>query len=88
MIVRNPLAVLLLLIVAPGAVPAQSAGTPAPNAAPPAVFGYRDFTAEFKVEEKFLAVPDAQLAGYHLKILTAEPHLPGFRVAVSRVFGF
>jgi len=75
MIVRNPLAVLLLLIVAPGAVPAQSAGTPAPNAAPPAVFGYRDFTAEFKVEEKFLAVPDAQLAGYHLKILTAEPHL-------------
>jgi N-acetylated-alpha-linked acidic dipeptidase len=71
MTVRNPLAVLLLLIAAPGALPAQSTGAPAQ----PAVFGYRDFTAESRVEEKFLAVPDAQMAGRHLKILTAEPHL-------------
>jgi N-acetylated-alpha-linked acidic dipeptidase len=49
-------------------------------AAPPAqaqqkVFGYADFSAEAKIEEKFLAVPDAKLAGEELKILTAEPHL-------------
>ena len=41
----------------------------------PAVFGYRDFTAQAKVEEDFLAVPDARLAGQHLKTLTREPHL-------------
>jgi N-acetylated-alpha-linked acidic dipeptidase len=40
-----------------------------------AVFGYADFTAQAKIEEKFLAVPDAKLAGEHLKTLTAEPHL-------------
>jgi N-acetylated-alpha-linked acidic dipeptidase len=40
-----------------------------------AVFGYADFSAQAKVEEKFLAVPDAKLAGQHLKTLTAEPHL-------------
>jgi hypothetical protein len=42
----------------------------------PAVFGYRDFAAQANVEEKFLAVPDAKLAGQHLKTLTAEPHWP------------
>ena len=41
----------------------------------PAVFGYADFAAQAKIEEKFLAVPDAKLAGQHLKTLTAEPHL-------------
>ena len=41
----------------------------------PAVFGYRDFAAQANVEEKFLTVPDAKLAGQHLKTLTAEPHL-------------
>src|SRR5271157_6120025 len=50
---------------------AQSAAQPAH----PAVFGYADFTAQAKIEEKFLAVPDAKLAGQHLKILTSEPHL-------------
>jgi N-acetylated-alpha-linked acidic dipeptidase len=39
------------------------------------VFGYREFTAEQKIEEKFLSVPDAKLAGEALKTLTAEPHL-------------
>jgi N-acetylated-alpha-linked acidic dipeptidase len=39
------------------------------------VFGYREFTAEQNIEEKFLAVPDAKLAGEALKTLTAEPHL-------------
>jgi N-acetylated-alpha-linked acidic dipeptidase len=48
----------------------------------PAVFGYRDFSAQAKVEARFLAVPDAALAGQHLKTLTGEPHLaatPGDR---------
>ena len=39
------------------------------------VAGYADFTAQAKIEEEFLAVPDAKLAGQHLKILTAEPHM-------------
>ncbi|HEY1768036.1 MAG TPA: M28 family metallopeptidase [Terracidiphilus sp.] len=39
------------------------------------VFGYSNFAAESKIEKKFLAVPDAKLAGQELKTLTAEPHL-------------
>jgi N-acetylated-alpha-linked acidic dipeptidase len=47
----------------------------AAQSAPQTVFGYSNFAAEAKIEEKFLAVPDAKLAGRHLKALTAEPHL-------------
>jgi N-acetylated-alpha-linked acidic dipeptidase len=43
--------------------------------APQAVLGYSDFGPESKLEEKFLAVPDAKEAGEELKTLTAEPHL-------------
>jgi N-acetylated-alpha-linked acidic dipeptidase len=43
--------------------------------APQAVFGYTDFAAESKLEEKFLAVPDAKEAGEELKELTSAPHL-------------
>ncbi|MGB9409386.1 MAG: M28 family metallopeptidase [Terracidiphilus sp.] len=76
MVVRKPLAFLLFLaLVSPAFIsrllPAQSAAQPAS----PAVFGYADFTTQAKIEEKFLAVPDAALAGQHLKTLTAEPHL-------------
>ncbi len=39
------------------------------------VFGYTDFSSEAKTEDKFLAVPNAKLAGEHLKTLTAEPHM-------------
>jgi len=67
MTARNPLAFLCLLSLAPSLLPAQSA--------PPSVFGYQDFSAQSKIEAKFLSIPDAQLAGQHLKILTAEPHL-------------
>ena len=50
--------------------------TSSSQTAPPAqVFGYRDFSKEAKIEEKFLAVPDAKQAGDALKTLTAEPHL-------------
>jgi len=52
---RNPLAFLLLLALDPSQLPAQS--TP-----PPAVFGYADFTAQSKIEQEFLAVPEAKLA--------------------------
>jgi N-acetylated-alpha-linked acidic dipeptidase len=67
---RKPLVALFLLAFGPGYLPAQSSVRPAP-----AVFGYRDFTAQSKIEEKFLAVPDAALAGEELKALTSEPHL-------------
>jgi N-acetylated-alpha-linked acidic dipeptidase len=38
------------------------------------VFGYTDFTQQQKWDTAFLAIPDAALAGQHLKTLTAEPH--------------
>lgn len=47
----------------------------AQTAAPKAVFGYRDFSRQAKIEEKFLSVPDAKLAGEALRTLTAEPHM-------------
>jgi N-acetylated-alpha-linked acidic dipeptidase len=40
----------------------------------PQVFGYRDFTQQAKWDTTFLAVPDATLAGQHLKTLTSAPH--------------
>ncbi|MDW5264376.1 MULTISPECIES: M28 family metallopeptidase [Acidobacteriaceae] len=49
---------------------AVSAQQPAPQQ----VFGYRDFTQQAKWDAAFMTVPDAKLAGEHLKILTAEPH--------------
>jgi len=66
MSVRTPLSSLLLLALTPSLLSAQSG---------PSVFGYADFSTQSRIEQKFLAVPDAKLAGQHLKILTAEPHL-------------
>jgi N-acetylated-alpha-linked acidic dipeptidase len=40
----------------------------------PQVFGYRDFTQQAKWDAAFMAVPDAALAGQHLKTLTSAPH--------------
>ncbi|HTW61166.1 MAG TPA: PA domain-containing protein, partial [Terracidiphilus sp.] len=51
------------------------AATGAQTAAPQAVFGYANFDAQAKIEEKFLAVLNAQLAGEELKTLTAAPHV-------------
>ena len=42
---------------------------------PSAAFGYSDFAGESAIEDKFLAVPSAKLAGEELKTLTAEPHM-------------
>jgi N-acetylated-alpha-linked acidic dipeptidase len=52
-----------------------AASAPAQTAATATVFGYANFAAESGVESQFLAVPDAALAGEHLKVLTAAPHL-------------
>jgi len=43
----------------------------------PAIFGFRDATAESAAEARFLAVPDARLAEEHLRILTQAPHMAG-----------
>ena len=67
MALNKPLVFAFLLALISGPLSAQNSA--------PAVFGYRDFATEAKIEEKFLAVPDAALAGQHLKTLTAEPHL-------------
>jgi N-acetylated-alpha-linked acidic dipeptidase len=71
MFLRKPLALVILSALIPYPLPAQST----PRSAEPSVFGYADFSAESKIEEKFLEVPDAKLAGEELKTLTTEPHL-------------
>jgi N-acetylated-alpha-linked acidic dipeptidase len=78
--VRSLLVVLFFFPLFFGAISAQSVA--------PSVIGYRDFTAQAKVEARFLAVPEAALAGQHLKILTSEPHLaatPGDRKTAEYV---
>ncbi len=65
----RPLTRLILLILA------GSAAIVAQAQSPKQVFGYRDFTAQAKIDASFLAVPEAALAGQHLKTLTAKPHM-------------
>jgi N-acetylated-alpha-linked acidic dipeptidase len=55
----------------PFALAAQTAPTPQN------VFGYKDFSAQAKIDQTFLAVPDPKLAGDELKMLTAAPHIAG-----------
>jgi N-acetylated-alpha-linked acidic dipeptidase len=43
----------------------------------PAIFGFRDATAERNLEARFLAVPDPKRAEEHLRILTKAPHIAG-----------
>jgi N-acetylated-alpha-linked acidic dipeptidase len=72
MTIRTSLAFFLL----PAVIPAVFASSHlAAQAAPQASLGYSDFSTEARLEEKFLAVPDAKLAGEELKTLTFEPHL-------------
>jgi len=47
------------------------------DAGSPAIFGFRDATAENTVESRFLAIPDPKLAREHLRILTQAPHIAG-----------
>jgi len=79
---RKPILAFFFFFCIPSALMAQSSA--------PATFGYRDFSAEAKVETRFLAVPSAALAGQHLKKLTSEPHLaatPGDRRTAEYVAG-
>ena len=50
------------------------AQSPAPVAGPPKVFGFVDFTEQARWDAAFMAVPDAALAGQHLRRLTSAPH--------------
>jgi len=44
---------------------------------PQKAFGYADFAPQAKIDAEFMAVPEAKLAGEHLKTLTAAPHIAG-----------
>jgi N-acetylated-alpha-linked acidic dipeptidase len=66
---RRSIARATLSLVLLSASLAAIAQTPAPK-----VFGYIDFSQQAKWDAVFMAVPDAALAGQHLKTLTAEPH--------------
>ena len=66
---RRALASSLCLATLAISVSAQNSGSPQ------SVFGYRDFAPQAKIDQQFLAVPDAKLAGEELKTLTAEPHI-------------
>ena len=65
----------LILIVALVAAPSIMEKLQAQAAAPASVFGYKTFDREQSVEERFLAVPNASMAGLELKTLTAAPHM-------------
>src|SRR6202167_4570451 len=54
-----------------------SGGLPAPSAASPPIFGFRDATAEAALEARFMSVPDPKLAEEHLRTLTQAPHMAG-----------
>ena len=72
MTLRLPLAVLLVSsALVPHAITAQDE---APGGSAQ-MLGYTSFAKEAGIEQKFLAVPSAKLAGEELKTLTAEPHL-------------
>ena len=71
---------------APGAsqqaAPAASPqGTPTPSVptqgVPSQIFGFKDFSKQYKIDEQFLASPSTERAEQHLKILTAKPHIAG-----------
>ncbi len=68
---RRALASCLCLSALAISLPAQNSDTSSP------VFGYRDFSAQARIDQQFLAVPDAKLAGEELKTLTAAPHIAG-----------
>ena len=55
--------------------PRSQAQTEEMPPSPTKVFGYTDFAPQAKIDAQFLAVPDAKLAGAHLKTLTTHPHL-------------
>src|SRR3954447_18691600 len=72
---QRVIAVLLgILIYLPASGQNQAAQTSSQTAAT-AITGFRDAAAEAKLEKSFIAVPDAKLAGDHLRALTSVPHM-------------
>jgi N-acetylated-alpha-linked acidic dipeptidase len=76
--------VLSFALILPNAIVAQqSSSAPAaatqqaPKMAEGPIFGFRDFTFERQLEQRFMAVPDPKLAQQHLKTLTSAPHMAG-----------
>lgn len=63
----------------PSATPAQGLAAPgAPSqSVPTQIFGFRDFTKQYQVDQQFMASPSPARAEQHLKILTALPHIAG-----------
>jgi len=55
----------------------EASGDASSSPSTPAIFGFRDATAETATEARFLAVPDPKLAEEHLRILTQAPHMAG-----------
>lgn len=54
----------------------SSQGAPA-QGVPAQIFGFRDFSKQYQVDQEFLAGPSPARAEQHLKILTALPHIAG-----------
>jgi len=69
---RAKLAAVLFVLVLTAL--AQQAGKSSP---PSQVFGFRDFSKQYQLDQEFLAVPNPILAEQHLKVLTAAPHIAG-----------
>jgi N-acetylated-alpha-linked acidic dipeptidase len=60
--------------------PQASAAQAAPASSqdvPAKMFGFKDFSKQYKVDQQFLATPSAERAEQHLKLLTAKPHIAG-----------
>jgi N-acetylated-alpha-linked acidic dipeptidase len=69
------LCILSASAIAPCAAIAQSSGKQASPAMPTQVFGFRDFSkTQATWDRTYLTVPDARLAGEHLRTLTVAPH--------------
>ncbi|MGC1783867.1 MAG: transferrin receptor-like dimerization domain-containing protein [Acidobacteriaceae bacterium] len=64
------------ILLLAGVAAAQITPAPSPQV-PPTMLGFRNYAAQLKLDQAFLQVPDAALAGQELKILTAAPHIAG-----------
>ena len=67
--------VFAVLLASPALVPTALTAQDATSGKSAQVFGYTEFAKQAAIEQKFLAVPNAKLAGEELKTLTAEPHI-------------
>ncbi len=76
---RSLLAAVLIcaLNISPTVYAQTKSPAPAPFVPPTSITGYRDATTELQAEKEFLAVPNADLAKEHLRILTSAPHIAG-----------